>query len=91
MHTRQSNKRREYRRGNKKFTIQRNWQHREHKTKKEKKPHNTICVGHHYTQTNTNHVNKTGDLLQTTGGKDEPNIALCKHRTKDQQKRKRSI
>ena len=21
--------------------------------------HNTICVGHHYTQTNTNNVNKT--------------------------------
>jgi hypothetical protein len=61
------------------------------KRRKKKKPHNTICVGHHYTQTNTNHVNKTGDLLQTTGGKDEPNIALCKHRTKDQQKRKRSI
>ena len=24
-------------------------------------------------QTNTNNVNKTRDLLQTTGGKDEPN------------------
>ena len=31
--------------------------------------HNTICVGHHYTQTNTNNVNKTCALLQTTGGK----------------------
>ena len=25
----------------------------------EEKKHNTICVGHHYTQTNTNNVNKT--------------------------------
>ena len=30
--------------------------------------HNTICVGHHYTQTNKNNVNKTWALLQTTGG-----------------------
>ena len=29
------------------------------KTKKQKKQHNTICVGHHYTQTNTNNINKT--------------------------------
>ena len=30
------------------------------KTKKQKtKRHNTICVGHHYTQENTNNVNKT--------------------------------
>ena len=41
-----------------------------------KQKHNTICVGHHYTQTNTNNVNKTWALLQTTGGKDEPNIVL---------------
>jgi hypothetical protein len=30
----------------------------------------------HYTQTCTNNVNKTCALLQTTGGKDEPNIVL---------------
>ena len=30
------NKNREYRRGNQKWTIQRNWQHRVHKTKKDK-------------------------------------------------------
>jgi hypothetical protein len=36
---------------------------------------NTICVGHHYAQTNTNNVNKTwAPSLQTTGGKDEPII-----------------
>ena len=29
--------------------------------KKTKKPRKTICVGHHYTQTNTNNVNKTGE------------------------------
>jgi hypothetical protein len=30
-------------------TIQRNWQHKVHKT---------ICFGHHYTETNTNNINK---------------------------------
>jgi hypothetical protein len=34
---------------------------------------NTICVGQHYAQANTNNVNKTWALPQTTGGKDEPN------------------
>jgi hypothetical protein len=43
---------REYRRGNQKLTIQRNWQNREHKTEKTKQKQITICVGHHYTQTN---------------------------------------
>jgi len=33
-----------------------------------KQKHNTICNGHHYMQTNTNNVNKTWALLQTTGG-----------------------
>ena len=32
--------------------------------------HNTICVGHHYAQTNTNNENKTRVLLQTTGDKE---------------------
>ena len=36
--------------------------------------HNTIFVWHQYTQTNTNNVNKTWVLLQTTGGNDELNI-----------------
>ena len=30
---------------------------------------NTICVGHHYAQTNANSVNKTLAILQTTGVK----------------------
>jgi hypothetical protein len=33
--------------------------------------HNTIYVGHQYMPANTNNVNKTRTLLQTTGGKDE--------------------
>jgi hypothetical protein len=40
--------------------------------RKTKQKHSTICVGHHYAQANTN---KTRALLQTTGGKDEQNIA----------------
>ena len=55
-------------------TIQRNLQHRIHKTKGQsretynigytrrrqtKQKHNTICVGHHYTETHTNNINKT--------------------------------
>ena len=35
--------------GNIVYTIQR----------KTKQKHNTICVGHHYTQTNLNKINKT--------------------------------
>ena len=27
--------------------------------RKTKRKHNTKCVGHHYTQTNTNNINKT--------------------------------
>jgi len=37
---------------------------------------NTIDIGHHYTQTNTNNVNKTWALPQTTWGKDDPNIVI---------------
>jgi hypothetical protein len=49
---------REYRRGNQKWTIQRNWQHGTQD--EEKKPkHNTICARLHHTQANTNNVNKT--------------------------------
>ena len=62
----------EYRRGNTTWTIQRNWQHRVHKTKKNKaKTQHNIC----WTPLITNNVNnKTCDLLQKTGGKEEPNI-----------------
>ena len=42
-------------------------------TNKTKQKHNTIYVGHHYAQINTNGINKTWSLLQTTRGKEEPN------------------
>ena len=48
------------RKGNQNLTIQKNCHHRSRKT---------TCVGHHYTQTKANNVNKTWALLQTTGGK----------------------
>jgi hypothetical protein len=40
--------------------------------------HNTICVEYHYAQTNTNNINKTWAILQTTGGKDKPNIVCMR-------------
>ena len=40
--------------------------------RKTKQKQNTICVGHHYSQANTNNVTKRCALLQTTGCKDEP-------------------
>ena len=39
-----------------------------------KQKHSTIYVDHYCMQTNTNSINKTWALLETTGGKDEPNI-----------------
>ena len=44
--------------------------------RKTKQNYNTIFLGYHYTQTNTNNINKTWGLLQATGGKDEPNIVF---------------
>ena len=35
-----------------------NWQHRVHKMKKNKTKYNTICVGYHSTQANTNNINE---------------------------------
>ena len=52
-----------------------------HKTQdddKQNKKHNTIGVGHHSTQANTNNINKTWAFLQTTGGKDETNIVCMR-------------
>ena len=48
------------------------------KKQKQKQKTNTICVGHYYPQANTNNVNKTWILLQTTGGKDELNIVCMR-------------
>ena len=39
-----------------------------------KQKHNTICVGHYYAHANTNNVNNTCALLQTTGSPDKQNI-----------------
>lgn len=51
---------REYRRGNQKWAMQRNWQHWLYKTKKDKsKKQNTQYAGHNYAQTNINTTNKT--------------------------------
>jgi hypothetical protein len=36
-------------------------------------------------QTHTNNVNKTRDILQTTGGKDEPNIVLMRKSSRTSQ------
>ena len=33
---------------------------------------------HHYTQANSNNVNKTCAILHTAGGKDEPNIVFMR-------------
>jgi hypothetical protein len=60
-----------------------NWQSRETDnigfTIRRQTQHNTIYVGHHCAQANTNNVNKTWNLLQTTGGKDEPTRFWLKH------------
>jgi hypothetical protein len=50
-----------------------------YKRKINKQKHNTIFVRHHYAQANTNKVNMTWALLQTTGGKDEPDIVFIRH------------
>jgi hypothetical protein len=44
------------------------------KKKKTKAKQSTKWAGHHYAQANTNSVNKTWALLQTTGGKDDLNV-----------------
>ena len=65
---------REYRRGNKERTIERNWQHRTHKTKKNKNKNTNMCrIPQH-----ANNINKTCGLPQTTGGRDEPNIVFMR-------------
>ena len=75
---------REYRWGNQKWTRQRNWQHRVTKTKYKQNKNTTQYVGHHSTQTNTNNVNKTWALLQTTAGKNEPNIVFMRKYRSDE-------
>ena len=50
---------REYRRGNKQGQSRETGNIRHTRRRKTKLKHNTTCVGHNYTQTNTNNVNKT--------------------------------
>jgi hypothetical protein len=46
----------------------------------------TICVGHQYAQTNTHNVNKNCPYpLQTTRGKDEPNIVSMRKSSRTSQ------
>jgi hypothetical protein len=69
---------REHRKGNKNGQSSETgsiWYTRRRKTKQK---YNAICVGHHCTETNTNNLNKTWARLQTTGGKDEPNIVFMR-------------
>jgi len=61
---------REYRSDNQKRTIQRNWQYRVDKTKAKQSKNRT--------QANTNDVNKTRSLQQTTECKDEPNMVYMR-------------
>jgi hypothetical protein len=60
------------------------------KTKQKHKKPTTMCVGHYYPQTNTDNVNKTWALLQTTGGKDEPTI-VCMRKSNTKSKTSRHI
>ena len=52
------------------------WVHKTQDEDNQNKKHNTIRAGHHYMQTNTENINNTWALLQSTGGQDEPNIVL---------------
>ena len=70
----------EYRRGYTNGTSTETGNIRHTRRRQTKQKHNTICVWHHYMQTNTYNVKKTRTLLHRTGGKDEPNIALCRNR-----------
>jgi hypothetical protein len=47
-------------------------------SRKQKQKYNKLCVGHNYAQTHKKDVHKTWALIQTTRGKDEPNIVLMR-------------
>ena len=55
---------REHRRGNQNGQSRETGNTGHTRRRKTKLKHKTICVGHHYSQTNTNNVNKTCALLQ---------------------------
>ena len=61
-------------------------QDKEKNKNKNKENPNTMWVRHHYPQANTDNVNKIWAILQTIGGKDEPNIVCIRksqHRTQN--------
>ena len=58
-------------------------------TRKTNPKHTTIWVVQHYRQTNTNNLNKILALQQTTGGKDEPNVAFMPKQIIGQQQNKK--
>ena len=55
---------REYRRGNQKGQSRETGNIGHTRRRKTKQKYNTICVGYHHTQTNTNNINKTWAFLQ---------------------------
>ena len=55
---------REYRRGNQKGQSRETGNIGHTRRRQTKNKHNTICIGHHYTQTIINNLNKTCALLQ---------------------------
>ena len=61
--------------------------------RKTKQKHNTICVGHHYAQTNTNNVNKKRPLLQAIrrNRNGNHNTELRTHRHIIEQHRNRNV
>jgi hypothetical protein len=71
---------REFRRGNQKWIIQRYWQHRVHNKQDEENKTKTQpnkCWTPLCANKNTNNVNRTWAIIQTTGGKDELNHHFC--------------
>ena len=68
----------EYRRNNKTNVQPRETGNIRYKRRrKTTQKHNTISVGHHYTQPNTNKKKTRHTALQIIGGKDEPSIVSC--------------
>jgi hypothetical protein len=72
---------REYRRGNQKWTIERNWKHVQVTQDEEKQKHNTICVGATIRkQTQKPQIrHPRPHSTQPTGVKDEPNIIVMRY------------
>ena len=54
-----------------------------HKAKKQKQKHNTICVGHHYTPTSTDNVNKHQRVPKRQSKMDSPE-KLATYGTQDE-------